>query len=63
MYSVYVFVQPLRDGYVAIILPKFVEAETVCSHLLCAEEYMLRKNELVRGTCEATDKTRKEPNS
>lgn len=27
-----------------------MEAETVCSHLLSAEEYMLRKYELVRET-------------
>ena len=47
------FVQPLSDGYIAIILPKFAEAETVCSHLLSAEEYMLSKNELIRGTSEA----------
>lgn len=48
--------QPLRDGYAAIILPKFVEAETVCSHLLSAEEYILSKNELTRANSEATEK-------
>ena len=38
------FLQPLSDGYIAIILPKFSEAETVCSHLLSAEEYEQRKH-------------------
>ena len=43
MYALTVFMQPLCDGYIAIVLPKLAEAETVCSHLVGTEEYLLKR--------------------
>ena len=33
--------QPMSEGYIAIVMPKHENADTVCNHLLPEEEYQL----------------------